>query len=247
MYTPAPGEDPMELNPNTFTAGSLLVLECVVMGSSSNLAYKWSVSQTFTPTCFNNGCDIDISTTSTLIVGRPHLLSYYAGNYTCDVSETERSDTNNNADFSVTVVGELSPCTIFLLPFDVHTGAGIYVLIFDEATSIANNGLIVSTVEELRFDCVSDSERPQEGDITTPANGNIDTSEIDDFLLLTNPFKRPGVLRLRTIMPLNASRQGMYTCIIPDSNGNIISINVGLYPRGFNSGFIIISYFDIII
>ena len=110
MYIPAPGEDPTELDPNTFTAGSLLELECVAMGSSSTLAYNWSVSQDFTPICLDNGCNVNVSSTaSTLIVGRPPLLSYYAGNYTCDVNETDRPDTNNNADFSVMVVGELSP------------------------------------------------------------------------------------------------------------------------------------------
>ena len=115
MYTPAPGEDPTELDPNTFTAGSLLELECVVMGSSYNLAYKWSVTDNFVPKNCDR-CDIDLSsTTSTLIVGRPHLQSYYAGNYTCNVSETDRPDTNNNADFSVTVVGELSPLPIFCI------------------------------------------------------------------------------------------------------------------------------------
>ena len=98
----------------------------------------------------------------------------------------------------------------------------------------------MSTDEELRLECVSDSKRPQEGDITTPANESIEINETDGSLLLTNPFQRPGVLRLRTNMnSLDASHQGMYTCIIPDSNGNIISINVGLYPHGFNGGFII--------
>ena len=105
----------MELDPNAFTAGSLLELGCVVMGSSNNLVYEWSVRQKFKPVCPDNDrCHVNVSsTTSTLIVGRPHLLSYYAGNYTCNVSETDRPDTNNNADFSVTVVGELSPRTIF--------------------------------------------------------------------------------------------------------------------------------------
>ena len=86
------------------------------MGNSNNIAYKWSVSQDFTPTCLNNGCDIDLtSTTSTLTVGRPHLQSYYAGNYTCEVSETGRPhNTNNNADFSVTVVGEFSPLPVYI-------------------------------------------------------------------------------------------------------------------------------------
>ena len=32
-YTPAPGEDPGELGPNEFTAGSVLSLNCIVQGN----------------------------------------------------------------------------------------------------------------------------------------------------------------------------------------------------------------------
>ena len=54
--------------------------------------------------------------------------------------------------------------------------------------------------------------------------------------ILNNPFNRPGVLRFQTrltssIVPTD---QGIYTCIIPDSVGNLIVINVGLYPIEFN-------------
>ena len=130
-----------------------------------------------------------------------------------------------------------------MLPSDIRTGAGIYAVTSNEMISsgpIANNGLIVSTDVELRLECVSNSTTSREGNITTPANGNIGVSEMDGFLVLTNPFERPGFLRLRTTMLLNTARQGIYICKIPDSSGNIISINVGLYPRDFNGGFIII-------
>ena len=51
---------------------------------------------------------------------------------------------------------------------------------------------------------------------------------------LTNPFSRPGVILLRTWDILTSSEQGIFTCTIPDDNGNQISLNVGLYPHGFN-------------
>ena len=120
VYTPAPGEVPGELGPNQFTAGSLLNLTCSVEGhsDSGDLGYSWSVSgNPSTPGCTDR-CGIDTSsTTSTLIVGKPHLYSYHAGNYTCTVSETGRSDSTNNATFPVTVIGELiysSDCYLFM-------------------------------------------------------------------------------------------------------------------------------------
>ena len=109
VYNPAPGDDAELLGPNTFTAGSDLELQCVVMGNScNNLRYSWSVNQTFVPLCPTDHCDIDItSTTSKLTVGKPELLSYYAGNYSCSVRETDRPESQNSHDFAVNVVGEL--------------------------------------------------------------------------------------------------------------------------------------------
>ena len=105
-YRPAGGEG--ELGPNQFTAGSLLSLNCSVQGATGPVSYSWSVRDNpNTPDCSENRCDIDTSSTeSTLAVGNPHLLSYYAGVYTCTVSETGRSVSTNSEDFTVTVVGK---------------------------------------------------------------------------------------------------------------------------------------------
>ena len=107
-YRPAPGEAPGELGPNEFTAGSELTLNCLAQGNSSELSYKWSVSgnPSTPPDC--TGCDIDLSSTgSTRLVGKPPLYSYYAGVYTCTVSEAGRSDSGNGDNFTVTVVGKM--------------------------------------------------------------------------------------------------------------------------------------------
>ena len=106
VYRPAPGEAPGELGPNEFTAGSELTLNCLAQGNSNELSYRWSVSgNSSTPDCYY--CDIDLSsTTSTLAVEKPPLYSYYAGVYTCNASETGRSDSGNSYGFNVTVVGK---------------------------------------------------------------------------------------------------------------------------------------------
>ena len=105
VYTPSPGEDPESLSPNEFTAGSELTLDCTVQGHSGSLTYDWSVNPE-TPDC--TGCSIDTSsTTSLLALGRPALNSYFAGIYTCTVSESGRPDSGNIDDFNVTVVGKI--------------------------------------------------------------------------------------------------------------------------------------------
>ena len=106
-YTAAPDEDPEELGPNEFTAGGLLSLNCVVQGYSGELMYAWSVMGNPSTTCRWDGCAIDVSsTTSTMTVGNPPLHSYYAGTYTCTVSESGRPDSGNSADYTVAVVGK---------------------------------------------------------------------------------------------------------------------------------------------
>ena len=107
-YRPAPGEAPGELGPNEFTIGSELTLNCSVHGNSNELSYRWSVSgNPSTPGCKDDGCVIDVSsTTSTLTVGRPPLYSYFAGIYTCTGSEDGRFDSGNSYGFNVTVVGK---------------------------------------------------------------------------------------------------------------------------------------------
>ena len=124
IYTPAPGEVPGELGPNDFTAGSDLTLRCSVEGHSGGLSYSWSVTgNSSTPGCYPGGCDIDtmsniavmsMDDSSTLVVGRPPLLSYYAGNYTCTVTEDGRSASENSDVFLVNVVGEF--LAFFSLP-----------------------------------------------------------------------------------------------------------------------------------
>ena len=110
VYIPAPGENPGRSRPNEFTAGSKLKLNCAVEGNSGNLSYQWLVKDNIsTEGCDDNNCTIDLSsTTSTLTLGNPPLLSYYAGNYTCNVSETGRPTAHNSDEFSVNVVGEFS-------------------------------------------------------------------------------------------------------------------------------------------
>ncbi|CAI7992571.1 hypothetical protein GBAR_LOCUS1042, partial [Geodia barretti] len=192
LYKPAPGEVPGELGPNQFTAGSDLTLNCSVEGHSGALSYMWSLTgNPAAPSgCFS--CNIDISsTTSTLVVGRPELYSYYAGDYSCTVSEIGRPASSNRDNFSVTVIG-----------------AGLYALESDSSVSsgpIANNGLIVSRSDDMRLECVSNSDTAEVGNITTPDGTILTSNEIiltpgvaNSTLTLTNPFGRPGVLRLRS-------------------------------------------------
>ena len=105
---------------------------------------------------------------------------------------------------------------------------------------IANNSLIVSATDGLRLYCVSNSSQSGVGTITA---SNVDTLNIgsNGIWNVAYPNNRPGFLRLHNRilsggpMLLTTTTQGIYTCTIPDDDGNDITLNVGLYPIDFNS------------
>ena len=109
-YNPALEEVPGELGPNKFTAGSELTLNCIVHGNSGDLTYVWSVRDNPDTTGCSKCVIIDTSsppTTSTLTLGQPALFSYYAGIYTCTVTESGKPESSgNNDNFIVAVVGK---------------------------------------------------------------------------------------------------------------------------------------------
>ena len=122
------------------------------------------------------------------------------------------------------------------------TGAGIYAVVAapDSIGPIDNNGLIIATNSSpsLLFECASNFSQSHVGVIT-----GTDASELNNgdplfrggTWTVVNPFFRPGVLRIRANGVLSPSDQGVYSCTIPDDNGAIFIINVGLYPSGYQS------------
>lgn len=91
---------------------------------------------------------------------------------------------------------------------------------------IQNNGVVVSDSNDLWLDCSSNSSKSEVGRIIPPHNNALHPRF---------PYNRPGTLRLRKRNnSMSLELAGIYTCIIPDNNGNNISINVGLYPYGFS-------------
>ena len=88
----------------------------------------------------------------------------------------------------------------------------------------------MSNMSNLRLECVSNSTVAGVGKFTTPDGESLLPSIAKNPWTLNNPFLRPGLLRL---IRNGSLTQGVYTCIIPDSNNKNISINVGLYPYGF--------------
>ena len=62
---------------------------------------------------------------------------------------------------------------------------------------------------------------------------NNDPLSGGDTWSVTNPYSRPGVRRGWANGRLSSGDQGVYSCTIPDDNEVLITINVGLYPNGY--------------
>ena len=108
-----------------------------------------------------------------------------------------------------------------------------------------NNGLAIFDNPEsrrrIRFFCRSDSLTVNVGELIG-LDGN--TFSGNDYLFLEPPING-GELRVENIVgsqqPLPASEQGIYTCRIPLQSGEMVMINIGVYPIGFNCEIVILA------
>ena len=123
------------------------------------------------------------------------------------------------------------------------TGAGIHVFHGASIGSQPNNGLaIFANPKEgfrIRFFCRSDSLTRNVGELIG-LDGN--TFSGNDYLAFDTPHIG-GELRIENVVgnqqPLPASEQGIYTCQIPLQSGEIVMVNIGVYPTAFNCEFVV--------
>ena len=125
----------------------------------------------------------------------------------------------------------------------IFTGAGFHVFNGANKGSQPNNGLVVSNDAgsgfRIRFFCRSDSLTLNVGELIG-LDGN--TFSGNDYLAIDNQANG-GELRIENVVgrqqPLPASEQGIYTCQIPLQSEEIVVINIGVYPNGFNCEFVV--------
>ena len=125
----------------------------------------------------------------------------------------------------------------------ISTGAGFHVFDGTNAGSQPNNGLAISNDAgsgfRIRFFCRSDSLTLNVGELIG-LDGN--TFSGNDYLAFETPGNG-GELRIQNTVgsqqPLPASEQGIYTCQILLQSGEMVMINIGVYPIGFNCEFVV--------
>ena len=125
----------------------------------------------------------------------------------------------------------------------IFTGAGFHVFNGASTGSLPNNGLAISNDAgsgfRIRFFCRSDSLTLNVGELFG-LDGN--TFSGNNYLVFEPPGNG-GELRIENVVgsqqPLPASEQGIYACRIPLQSGVMVTINIGVYPIGFNCEFVV--------
>ena len=125
----------------------------------------------------------------------------------------------------------------------IFTGAGFHVFNGANTGSQPNNGLVVSANPEsgrrIRFFYRSDSLTDNVGELIG-LDGN--TFSGNDYLAIEPPGNG-GELGIENVVgsqqPLPASEQGIYTCRTQLQRGVMVTINIGVYPIGYNCEFVV--------
>ena len=125
----------------------------------------------------------------------------------------------------------------------IFTGAEFHVFNGANTGSQPNNGLVVSANPEsarrFRFFCRSDSLTRNVGEFIGPDGNTISGNDH----LVFEPSRNGGELRIENVVgseePLPASEQVIYTCQMPLQSGEVMIINIGVYPIGFNCEFVV--------
>ena len=113
-------------------------------------------------------------------------------------------------------------------------GAGIYASSAHEA--LMNNSLIkADSSQHFEFRCMSGSKQGGVGHFIGRNGRDITYQFGRPFYVSIGGVHNPGLIHVRSYRTLSMSYQGVYTCRIPDENGNLVDINVGLYRYEFNS------------
>ena len=130
-----------------------------------------------------------------------------------------------------------------MVVISVFTGAGINVLTGADGTlgTQPNNSLVISNNagmgHRIRFLCRSDSLALNVG---TLIGLDENTFSGNNFLVIESPSNGGELIVGNSVGsqdPLPASEQGIYTCQIPLQSGEMVMVNIGIYPIGFNSEF----------
>ena len=118
----------------------------------------------------------------------------------------------------------------------MHLGVALYL---DGVGLVQNNSIIHASIAGRfpQLQCISGSGAASVGQWIAPNGGGIDGGPNDSFTIITGDADDPGFVsvELKDGAFFASRDQGVYSRVIPDENGSLHYLYVGLYLRGFNS------------
>ena len=138
--------------------------------------------------------------------------------------------------YTVSVCTYISTCTLphhqpYLSIFMKSTGAGFFL---SGTGNILNNSILEpnSGGRISQLQCLSGSNMSTVGDWVSPEGRNLATVQNDPFDIIFGDSNNPGQLLIETPAnnrPITSNHEGVYTCVIPDENGQSEYLHIGLY------------------
>ena len=113
-----------------------------------------------------------------------------------------------------------------------YVGVALYL---EGSEPVQNNSIIRASITGRfsQLQCISGSTVGNVGHWKAPNGEDIDE---ESFIVSVGDTTDPGItsIELQTGVSLSTRDEGIYTCIIPDENGDVQYLYAGLYQRGFN-------------
>ncbi len=102
---------------------------------------------------------------------------------------------------------------------------------------LPNNSIIIAdeTGQINPLSCLSGLLTPNIGDWRLPNGTSLLDFANTPLDVLVGGDSSPGSITLLTRSPLADEHEGVYTCLMPDQNGEMQYLHVGLYLNGFSS------------
>ena len=118
----------------------------------------------------------------------------------------------------------------------VYTGAGLwgrFEPLFNNSALVADSGGQIDIIN-----CHSSSFSRDVGQWISPAGRDITENHEDKFFIVFNngpyyPSYNTFQLQDPQTTPFSPADQGVYSCIVPDNNGVMQVLHIGIYPSGY--------------
>ena len=113
----------------------------------------------------------------------------------------------------------------------MYIGVGFFSIGYG---NIVNNSILETNSEGRisRLQCLSGSNMTIVGEWIGPQGMNLAAVENDPFDIIFGNSNNPGQLLIETPTtntPITTTLEGVYTCVIPDENGQTQYLHVGIY------------------